>query len=498
MTSRKNYDGMCISSGGYKGFGVLGALAILDIHGYMDKMTKFSGCSVGAIITLLIACGWKPIELYRRSISVKIFSGLSDINIEKFKTEHGLVSIDPLRRVLESLIVEKRYNKTVKLPTLLDLHNEGFYLAFSVCDRISKAGRKIDYISNPTLLASEAALMSSNMPFIFPPMEFEGMLITDGALTNPFPLEYIDNGDDSILGIVVYGKESDRDSIIDHITETLMISIEEMQRFSTRRASSKVDVLEMIVEELNYLAVAGYKVRNSMFFKGMEDGKVLIAALRRTKRRERRRSKHNKRKDKVNKHEEIKEEKFVKVPLRSMPDEIIVKCLMSQPLDILVQISIDNPESLDECMGKLSKPKLDRLKRLARHLIADEIESGVHVRTEEPAEEEEYDRIKIKENYSQKMYDTMPPQFRNIAKVVVDSMTNEQAAATITGVNIIIEGLKRLGVDIFQGSLLGGVFGDDEPEPFGNNNNNQDFAGNSRVEILDDDEIAPSPGLDVD
>lgn len=513
---KKAYDGLCISSGGYKGFGILGALAALEIHGYIDSsVKKLAGCSVGSIIVLLMACGWKPIELYKRAVQVKLFNGVPDINLEKIKKQHGILSNDPLRIELENLILLKR----AKLPTLLDLHHEGYYLAFSICDRLSKKGYKLDYRSHPLLLASDAAMMSSNIPLIFPPIHFEGMEVVDGALCDPFPLSYIDNGVDYVLGIAVYGINAKEVGFLDAVTGMVTIQIEDRQRSNTEHASAMVDVLEMQVIELNYLNPDhSYKIKNRMFFRGYRDGGLLVAALDKKRRREKRRlrrrlrnaEKEEDRREEVEDSDQVEKnltpgttvEKIksdakhnlkgsVRTPLRQVPESVLLKCLMSQPLDLLLQIAARNPELLKKSLGHLDQPRLEKLKVLARLVLADEIKSGVHIKIEEPSDHryETSDRIKITENHSQKIYDVLPREIKVVTKAMVDAMGPAQAEKAMTGINVVVEGLKILGIDIFGGLRLtdgSSNFSDDRHSRF----DGPTFREGPIIEIIDEEDFS--------
>lgn len=532
-TDKFSYDGLCISSGGQKGLAVCGVLAILEMHGYLRNINYYSGCSVGSVITFLMACGWKPIELYLRAVKIKLFNGLSGIDLEGFKTKFGIMNNDLLRKELEELTLMKRK----KLPTLLDLYNEGKYLAFSICDRRTRSGHKVDCFSDPTLLGTEAVLMSSNVPFVFQPIEFRGMKVIDGALTNPFPVDYIDNNKRKILGIVIYGNGGEDDSLINYATGTIMIQIEEMQRVITRYASKHVDILETNVVELNMLDSSdSYSLKNQMFFSGMKDGKLLVKVL---KKRERKMIRHRERKlakeksdyvensrEEYGRAQDRQEEKEynsklpkakLRMPIKYLADDILIKCLMSQPLDVLCQAALTSQNALKKGFSKLPKAKVDRIKELARAIMEDEIKSGSYVpktktssrrssNKEDSSQNNEskpqanqtrtynskdQERVIVNENYSQKLFDTLPLQFKSMAKVMVDSMDKDQAAKTISGINIIFEGLNRLGFDVFNGFLLSAprVQVDDDSNNMPNSNNDDPPTEQNahRVELLPDE-----------
>jgi predicted acylesterase/phospholipase RssA len=503
MDNDNPYRGLCLSSGGIKGVCQLGALAIFEMKGYLKFINRFSGCSIGSIITLLLACGWKPIELYRRAVKVKLFNGMSDINIETFKTKHGLISNDMLRQELETLVIEKRG----KLPTMLDFHNEGIYLSFSICDRRTKTGKKLDWQSHPLLLATEGALMSSNMPVIFPPMEFDGMKVTDGALSNPFPIDYLDNNRDRILGIAVYG-DSAEDSLSNTISDTIMIPIEEIQRRITANASNKVDILEMTVLDISVMDInASFDAKDDMFFAGLENAKVMIRVLDKKKRLEHKHQKRSMRQninkpvggksiDGGNKETETASKRrsnrrtpnnMVRLPLKAIPEEVLVKCLLSQPIDILLLAAINHRETLKSAIKHLSPAKFNQLRHFSRQVNDDPVKysrrrPGSNHSETMPSDEnkpvsqqgeskntgsgndnnkdsgkygESY-KVKIEENHSQKIYDNLPAHMQSMAKSVFGALSEEQAQKTISGINIVVEGLNRLGINIFNGLLLQG------------------------------------------
>jgi len=536
MSNDKSYHGLAISSGGYKGIQFAGALVPLELNGYLASVRSYAGCSVGSVICLLLAVGWKPIEMARKAINVKLFNGLGDVDINEFKTNFGIMSNQSLRDELENLVLDKR--KT--LPTLLDLHNEGIYIAFSICDRRTKTGHKIDYKSHPTLLATEGALMSSNIPFVFPPIEFEGMKVIDGALCNPFPVDYLDNGVDKVLGLVVYGESNnDEVSFVAYTTGTIMIQIEEMQRVITKHASKACDILEVFVgDDVSVLDTnCAYSGKLQMFLNGIEDGKLFIKALHKRERRAKRRNGLNDN-SKTNKNK--KEDLYEKIarnntPIRNFPDNLLVKCLMSQPIDILCQAAMTSNKIINEVrmnsiadvLTMLPPIRLERLKAFARIIIRDELDklkdeydptSHIKIRpknefvntsprsransrknnsAQNSDRKEDGKTVNIKENYSQKFYDSLPSQFKGLAKSVIDAIGEEKANTTILGINIILEGLNRLGINPLEGGFLtepttsDGFYNYDENDHLRNDNNprKKDNKNNqSRVEIIPEEE----------
>lgn len=487
------YTGLCLSSGGIKGLAITGALTIFEMNGYLKGIKRFAGCSIGSIISLLLACGWKPFELYRRAVKIKLFHNLSDISLETLKSKHGLISNDLLRQELETLVLEKRH----KLPTLLDFHNEGIYLSFSIFDQRSKTGKKLDWQSHPLLAATEGALMSSNMPVIFPPIDFEGMKVVDGALSNPFPVDYLDNQKDRILGIAVYG-ESDDEGLFNTLSGYLMAPIEEIQRRITRQASQFVDILEMTVIDISVMDLqASFEAKDNMFFAGLDNAKVMVRVLNKKQRREAKHRKHQlQSKKQKSSHRRTMPSNVMRVTLKAIPEEVIVKCLLSQPIDILLLAAVNHREVLKSALSKVSAAKFNQLRHLARQINDEPVKYSRRRTQNEPTVENDAPskygdsyKVKIEENHSQKIYDNLPVKMQSMAKLVFSSLSEDQVNKTVSGINIVVEGLNRLGINIFSGFLLQGpsIIQEDEAT------NSPREIVTDRVEIIPDQDFGKNP-----
>lgn len=575
----EKYDGLVISSGGYRGICVCGSLAVINMHGHLDSIKRYAGCSIGAIIVTLLAVGWKPIELFRRAIKIKVFTGISSIDVEGLKKNFGLLSSEPLLHELNDLILAKRS----KIPTLLDMHNEGIYIAYSISDRRQKSGYKVDYLSDPSMPISIGAIMSSNVPGVFRPMDYEGMKVLDGALINPFPVNYLDNGKDKILGIALYTDTGVNDtSAMGYISGTIMMPIEELQRLISARASKYVDILEHSVADLDLLNNSNaYDLKMEMFFHGIRDGKLFSKALKKRAKAERKKAE----KDKTERKRMIPE--LVKVVVKEIPDNVIQKCFVSQELDLLceaVSISKNNnagnndrsdegESAIERNFKVLSTEKQTRIINFCREILKKEIASQksdatssirVHpvnkvpyytktkptkskskkpnpdkiktnkakktknVETDKPDSSKQNslrsedahrpgkihdsdnryrrsDPIRVRTNYSQKIYDTLPPELKSMAKIVVDSMSAQQVDKTITGINIVFEGLSLLGINLLEGAFITHVVRDSSGSSYNSKDKMPDHSSSSsysskskmpehnlrkeapRVEILPDD-----------
>src|SRR6056297_3123288 len=81
-----------LGPGGVKGFLELGSLLVLEKWGWLDNVHTFVGVSVGAIISLLLICGYKVSEIIAEAADANIFQDMSTVRFSDIKGNVGLVS----------------------------------------------------------------------------------------------------------------------------------------------------------------------------------------------------------------------------------------------------------------------------------------------------------------------------------------------------------------------------------------------------------------------
>ena len=517
------YDGLCISSGGFKGLGILGTLTTFDAYGYLDECKHFSGCSVGAIIVYLYALGWSPSKLYQRVNDIKLFDSIRDFNIDKFQFKHGLMDNKHLRHELEALVIEARLQEKIKIPTLLDLHNEGIYIAFSITDRVTDHNVKLDWKSHPHLKSTEACLMSANIPLLYEPMEYNGMLCSDGAMTNPFPIDYIDNGRRKILAISVFGDKHPQDEgILQNLTRTMMISVEQLQKRSTKSCTKFVDVMEMIIKDISYFDQSSEEsnvAKLKMYKRGLKDGKLMHHVLRRAP------TKTSKPSIPDTKSHKLKGKKVANTKHDlPVPEDILVESLMHPVFELVYRASVQDPENFDNILKRLPREKQIKLHRLSDHLRnhrekqtvpsprepepveeqpvmrkdvaerehrqrrrprqsrpripsssskVEEVEENTHSYSRPNTVEEPFETVNIAGSHVERIFNTLPQDQRITAQFIGSLIPANQLGRWIRGVDIFVEGIQMITGESISDSINF------------SSSSNRDSIG-PRVEIIDD------------
>ena len=191
---------LALGYGGEKGLLILAFLAAVGDSELLDYVDTYTGVSVGAIIALLIICGYSSREIIGESTRLDLFKNLASFDIQATLDKGGFISTEPIRQRLSQLIVDKFGS----VPTL-----HGLYLStgksynavtFDVTNMVSVIMGPFNY---PNVSCVDAAMFSMNIPFIFYRLVYEGKTYVDGALANPYPIDYFDDGHTDILGIYI-------------------------------------------------------------------------------------------------------------------------------------------------------------------------------------------------------------------------------------------------------------------------------------------------------
>lgn len=193
------FNTLVMSGGGLKGIPMLGSLQyLIDMkHIEIKNIKKYVGTSIGAIINVLLIIGYEPKEIiaemiqskYLENIKVTPFSGLSG---------KGFLNFEKITELLEKLICKKMK----RIPTIQEFCHQYniIFLAISF-NYTTQQEFTISVKNSPNLNLLDALHMSSNVPFLFEPFEYEGNQFFDGFLTNNYPINKLNIDQDTAIGI---------------------------------------------------------------------------------------------------------------------------------------------------------------------------------------------------------------------------------------------------------------------------------------------------------
>ncbi|MEZ5003617.1 MAG: patatin-like phospholipase family protein [Chitinophagales bacterium] len=175
--------GIALSGGGIKGAAHVGALQFFREIGIQPKV--YSGSSAGAIIGALAAADYSTEDMLYFLKSMNIFK------VSNFAWgKPGFINTDKFEASLRQFFPDDSF-EALKYP-----------LYVSVTD-ITNGFSKVVH-SGPLI---KILMASSAYPVVFSPIEIDGVLYSDGAILNNFPVEPLLGKCQKIIGINVHRRK---------------------------------------------------------------------------------------------------------------------------------------------------------------------------------------------------------------------------------------------------------------------------------------------------
>jgi NTE family protein len=182
---RKNVA-LVLSSGGARGLTHIGAIEVLEEEGY--HITSLAGCSMGALIGGVYAAG--KLEEFRewmKGIDRKKMLELTDFSLSLNHIVKGDRIIEAIMEFVPDVAIED-----LPIP----------YCAVAT-DWVS--GREVVFRTGSLF---EAIRASISLPSFYKPVERDGMILIDGGVINPIPLNRVErHKDDLLMGVDVSGHD---------------------------------------------------------------------------------------------------------------------------------------------------------------------------------------------------------------------------------------------------------------------------------------------------
>lgn len=276
------FDVVCLSGGGTKAIGHLGALHYYHEKGQLDLgpdgAKDFPGTSAGSIINLLLIAGYAPIEILSEVYGINNFfaggtGGAS--NIWDLISNYGFLSIDPPMKLVEKMVGKK----LGKIPTLWELYKLTGKRLISPAVNISKKPRPVlIYItpeSHPNMRCTDVAKLSSKLPLIFQRVQYNGEYYEDGGLGDNFPLEAVDIRGKNVLGVIVTGSDMGGNEtlpFINYLHRVIMFPINTNTYLRSRNLPSNVKLVSMNFDDVPVIETnMEHSRKMGMFMRGYKE-----------------------------------------------------------------------------------------------------------------------------------------------------------------------------------------------------------------------------------
>ena len=272
-------DVLVLGPGGIKGFLELGALSALEQQNILSRVNTYAGVSVGALLCLLLVCGYKVTEIINDALETNLFSDFS-MDFIKMKKNTGLVS----NQVVKNKLIQRVTDKFGIVPTMAQLYQFTGLTFMTVTVNITKF--QVEYmthITEPNITCVDAALLSINIPVIFHMIRWNGCIYVDGALANPYPVDQFDDGTRNILGISISIREDTSETMDDstYLHRCIDMPMTEMKRRIMRSCSPRCKHLELSTDVIDSVGFnTDLSGKSKMVLSGYQRAKHFLKRLR--------------------------------------------------------------------------------------------------------------------------------------------------------------------------------------------------------------------------
>ena len=215
---------LALSSGGARGLAHIGAIEELEEQGY--RITSIAGCSMGALIGGVYATGKLPeFREWMKTVDRKKMLELTDFSLSLNHIVKGNRIIEAIMEFVPDMAIED-------LPTP--------YCAIATD---WKAGREV-VLNKGSLF--EAIRASISLPSFYEPVQRDGMILIDGGVINPIPMNRVKRKEGDILvGVDVSG----------HDYKAQWEKMNKLTQMQKHDSSLKAKLLDLIIPdniEFNY------------------------------------------------------------------------------------------------------------------------------------------------------------------------------------------------------------------------------------------------------
>ena len=177
---------LVLSSGGARGLAHIGAIEELEARGY--RVTSIAGCSMGALVGGVYAAGkLKDFREWMKTIDRKKMLSLTDFSFSINHLAKG-------NRIIEAI-----------MEFVPDTAIEDLPIPYCAVATDWKSGREVVFNKGSLF---EAIRASISLPSFYEPVKRDGMILIDGGVINPIPLNRVKRGKNDILvGVDVSGHD---------------------------------------------------------------------------------------------------------------------------------------------------------------------------------------------------------------------------------------------------------------------------------------------------
>ena len=241
------YDTICMSGGGIKGFAFIGALDYLNKKKIIniDNIKNWVGTSIGSILAYAFVCGFSINEMENFIIEFDFTKTNPDISIDNIFISHGISDGKRAEFILRSFIQHKFNIDDITFLELYKLTQKNLLI---IGTNFTYAREEVfSHNTTPDMSVVTAVRISMSIPVFFTPVLYNNCYYVDGSITNNFPINHCDKY--TTIGLYI---RNNNDTCNNEITSIVSIIIGCMNIISDTINHKDINMCDNIVQIDNY------------------------------------------------------------------------------------------------------------------------------------------------------------------------------------------------------------------------------------------------------
>lgn len=178
---------LVLGGGGARGFATLGALNYLVKRGVIKQnhIRTYVGSSIGALIALLLNCGYSPKQLYDIGLSLEV-NKLFDPDIKNFISHFGFDTGVKFVEKIKEILKKKSIDPNITFIRLYNLTKQKLIITATSLNR--RQVKYFDYSKTPQYRVIDVIRASISIPFLFTTVKSGNEHFVDGGMLDNYPL----------------------------------------------------------------------------------------------------------------------------------------------------------------------------------------------------------------------------------------------------------------------------------------------------------------------
>lgn len=187
---------LLLSGGAMKSIQFCGLLKGLEICNQLKNINHIIGVSGGAMILFFFCLGYTVDDIIKINIKLD-FTKILSISLKNIKSG-SLDNGENLERIMKIFIKNKGFNENITFSELYKINKIQFDIHVN---NINENKLEImNYKTSPNLEIYKAIRMTSAIPILFEPVEYNGHLYNDAGVADNFPISYYEHKLKNLIG----------------------------------------------------------------------------------------------------------------------------------------------------------------------------------------------------------------------------------------------------------------------------------------------------------